>query len=125
MIIDFLRYLVMERQVSTSYQNQSINAIKFYYERVLGGQRKVYLIERPIKEKTLPIVLNVKEIGSLLNATENIKHKAILMLGYSAGLRVSELINVRLRDIDSKRMQVRIEQSKGKRTGIHFYQTGC
>lgn len=115
MIIDFLRYLVMERQVSTSYQNQSINAIKFYYERVLGGQRKVYLIERPIKEKTLPIVLNVKEIGSLLNATENIKHKAILMLGYSAGLRVSELINVRLRDIDSKRMQVRIEQSKGKK----------
>ena len=81
----------------------------------MGGQRKVYLIERPIKEKTLPIVLNVKEIGSLLNATENIKHKAILMLGYSAGLRVSELINVRLRDIDSKRMQVRIEQSKGKK----------
>lgn len=114
-IIDFLRYLVIERQVSTSYQNQAINAIKFYYERVLGGPRKVYLIERPIKEKTLPVVLNIKEVGALLGATDNLKHKAILMLGYSAGLRVSELVNVRLKDIDSKRMQVRIQQSKGKK----------
>jgi len=51
MITAFLRYLVMERKVSTSYQNQSINAIKFYFERVLGGQRKVYLVDRPREEK--------------------------------------------------------------------------
>ena len=115
MIIDFLRFLVIERQVSISYQNQAINAIKFYYERVMGEPRKVYLIERPMKEKALPVVLNVKEIGALLKATENIKHKAILMLGYSAGLRLSELVNVRLKDIDSRRMQIRVEQSKGKK----------
>lgn len=115
MITAFLRYLVIERKVSTSYQNQAINSIKFYYERVLGGQRKVYLVERPRSEKTLPVVLNEKEIGDLLNSTENIKHKAILMLAYSAGLRLSELINVKLTDIDSKRMQIRIEQSKGKK----------
>jgi len=115
MITSFLRYLVIERKVSTSYQNQAINAVKFYYERVLGGQRKVYLVERPREEKTLPIVLSEKEIGDLLNATENIKHKAILMLAYSAGLRLSELTNVKITDIDSNRMQIRIEQGKGKK----------
>ena len=115
MITAFLRYLVLERKVSTSYQNQAINAVKFYYERVLGGQRKVYFIERPRKEKTLPNVMNEKEVSDLFRVTENIKHKAILMLAYSGGLRLSELINVRIKDIDSNRMQVRIEQAKGKK----------
>ena len=75
----------------------------------------MYLVERPREEKTLPIVLSEKEIGDLLNATENIKHKAILMLAYSAGLRLSELTNVKITDIDSNRMQIRIEQGKGKK----------
>lgn len=115
MITAFLRYLVIERKVSTSYQNQAINAVKFYYERVLGGQRKVYLVDRPREEKTLPVVLSEKEVGDLLKATENLKHKAILMLAYSGGLRLSELIYVKLTDIDSNRMQIRVEQSKGNK----------
>jgi integrase len=85
MIIKFLRYLVLERKVSTSYQNQSINAIKFYYEKVLGGQRKFYFIDRPKKEKTLPTVLNEDEVKRLFANVENVKHKCILMLAYSAG----------------------------------------
>jgi integrase/recombinase XerD len=113
-IIKFLRYLVIERKVSITYQNQSINAIKFYYERVLGGQRKFYFIDRPRKEKTLPSVLNTKEVVELLKQTENIKHKAILMTIYSAGLRISEAINLKIKDIDSVRMQIRVEQGKGK-----------
>ncbi len=115
MIKAFLRYLVTERKVSVSYQNQAINAIKFYYERILGGQRKVYYIDRPRREKTLPTVLSEEEIILIINAVENIKHKAILMTIYSAGLRISEAINLKLKDIDSKRMQIRIEQSKGKK----------
>lgn len=115
MIITFMRYLVIERKISSSYQNLAINAIKFYYERVLGGQRKVYLIDRPRVEKKLPAVLSEQEVGDILKATENIKHKAILMLAYSAGLRLSEIVNVRIKDIDSNRMQVRIEQAKGKK----------
>jgi len=115
MITEFLRYLVIERKVSTSYQNQAINAIKFYYERMLGGQRKVYLVDRPREEKTLPVILSEKEISDLLRVTGNIKHKAILMLAYSAGLRLSELINVKITDIDSNRMQIRVEQAKGKK----------
>jgi len=115
MIMDFLHYLVTERHVSTSYQNQSINSIKFYYERVLGGKRKVYMIDRPREESYLPEVLNTEEITAILNATENLKHKAILMTIYSAGLRIGEAINLKIKDIDSQRMQIRVEQGKGKK----------
>jgi site-specific recombinase XerD len=114
-IIQFLRYLVTERKVSISYQNQSINAIKFYYEKVLGGQRKFYFIERPKKERVLPTVCSEEEISAILKATENLKHKAILMTIYSSGLRVGELTRLKIKDIDSDRMQIRVEQSKGKK----------
>jgi len=115
MIIGFLQYLVMERNVSVSYQNQSINAIKFYYERVKGGARKMYYVERPREEKLLPEVLSQEEVVGILNAATNLKYKAILMTIYSAGLRISELINLRIKDIDSQRMQIRVEQGKGKK----------
>lgn len=115
MIIDFLRYLVIERKVSVAYQNQSINAIKFFYERALGGQRKVYRIDRPQADKLLPVVLSEEEVAAILNATPNLKHKAILMTIYSAGLRVGEAVRLCLSDIDSKRMQIRVVQSKGRK----------
>jgi integrase/recombinase XerD len=113
-IIKFLRFLVTERKISITYQNQSINAIKYYYEKVLGGQRKFYFIDRPSREKTLPSVLSTQEVIDILKQTENIKHKAILMTIYSAGLRISEAINLKFKDIDSDRMQIRVEQGKGK-----------
>jgi len=115
MITAFLRYLVIERKVSISYQNQAINAIKFYYERVLGGQRKVYLVDRPRSETKLPVVLSQEEVCEILKATVNLKHKAILMTIYSAGLRISEAIQLKVSDIDSQRMQIRISQAKGKK----------
>lgn len=74
MIMDFLLYLVNTRHVSTSYQNQSINSIKFYFERVMGGQRKVYTIERPRKEQYLPEVLSEVEVAAILKTITNIKH---------------------------------------------------
>lgn len=115
MITDYLRFLVAERKVSTSYQNQAINSIKFYYERVLKGERKLYYVDRPRKEQVLPEVLSEEEVTKLIQSTENLKHKAILMLAYSTGMRLNELLNVKIKDIDSKRMQVRIEQGKGKK----------
>src|SRR5690606_21890320 len=81
-IIAYLRYLVMERQVSESTQNQAINAIKFYYERVLGGNRKVYHIDRPRRERTLPAVLSTTEVGEIIKQTTNLKHRLILMIAY-------------------------------------------
>ena len=117
-IVAFCQYLVIDRKVSASTQNQAINAIKFYYERVLGGQRKLYVLERPKKEKILPTVLSEQEVVAILKACDNLKHKAILTLIYSAGLRISELINLKIKDIDSERKQIRIAQSKGKKTAI-------
>jgi site-specific recombinase XerD len=105
----------MERKVSSSYQNQSINAIKFYFERILGGQRKFYFLDRPRKERTLPTVLNIDEITRLIQSIDNLKHKTIVMLAYSSGLRLSELVNIKLTDIDRERMQIKVIQSKGKK----------
>ena len=114
-ISDYLRYLINVRKVSGSTQNQAINAIKFYYEKVLKGSRKIYYIDRPREEKTLPEVLNEAEVAKLISVTKNLKHKAILITIYSAGLRISEAINLKVKDVDSKRMQIRVEQSKGKK----------
>ena len=115
MIMAFLQYLVIDRKVSHSYQNQSINSIKFYYERVLGGSRKFYFLERPLREVKLPSVLNEKEITDTINMVKNIKHKAIIMITYSGGLRISEVINLKIKDIDSKRMQIFVRQAKGRK----------
>lgn len=114
-VVEFSRYLVTERKVSVSYQNLAINSIKFYFEKVLGGRRKLYFVQRPRKEKTLPVVCSEEEIQQILKSVKNIKHKAILSTIYSGGLRISELINLPLKAIDSKRMQIRIEGAKGKK----------
>lgn len=114
-IVAYIRYLVKERGISISYQNQAINAIKFYYEKVAGGVRKFYQLERPLKEQKLPSVLSVEEIQAMIKATVNLKHKLLIMMCYSAGLRISELLNLRVTDLDSKRMQIKIAAAKGKK----------
>ena len=117
-IMQFLRYLVDERQISTSYQNQSINAIKFYYEQVLGGKRKFYFLDRPRKEKRLPVVLSEQEVVRIFAQVDNIKHKCLLMLIYSAGLRIGEALNITVADIDSARGQVSIRGAKGNKDRV-------
>ncbi|WP_339867349.1 tyrosine-type recombinase/integrase [uncultured Algoriphagus sp.] len=114
-VMEFSRFLVTERKVSTSYQNQAINAIKFYFEKVLGGKRKLYFVERPRQEQTLPTVCSEEEIKQILYGIQNIKHKAILSTIYSAGLRISELINLPINAIDSDRMQIYVENAKGNK----------
>tara|TARA_R110002020_G_scaffold96083_3_gene230405 strand:+ start:1827 stop:3191 length:1365 start_codon:yes stop_codon:yes gene_type:complete len=114
-VMEFSRFLVTERKVSTSYQNQAINAIKFYFEKVLGGKRKLYFVERLRLEQTLPTVCSEEEIQQILSGIKNIKHKAILSTIYSAGLRISELINLPINAIDSDRMQIHVEKAKGNK----------
>jgi len=113
-IRDYLQLLIQEKR-SNSYINQTINAIKFYYEIVLGMPNRFYEIERPIKEFKLPNVISKDEIFSIIEHTNNIKHKCIVSLLYSAGLRRSELLNLKLEDIDSKRMLIKIKQAKGNK----------
>jgi site-specific recombinase XerD len=111
----YLLELVQYKRISTSQQNQRINAIKFYYEKVLGRKKTVYYFERPKREKKLPVVLSRDEIKLLLTNTFNLKHKCILMTLYSGGLRRSELIKLEIGDIDSERMLIRIRNSKGNK----------
>ena len=99
--------------VSTSLLNQIVNSIKFYYEVVEQMPNRFYSIDRPIKMETLPKVLSPETVKKILLMTRNIKHKCILSLLYSAGLRRQELLNLKISDIDSKRMVIFISQGKG------------
>jgi len=115
-IKDYLLYLVDKRKISASLQNQVINGIKFYYEKVLKLDKLPYInIDRPFKEKTLPTVLSEEEIQNIINSIDNLKHKAVILTLYSAGLRIGELLNLKMPDIDSKRNAVIIKGAKGKK----------
>ncbi len=114
-ILLFQRHIVVEKGCSRAYQNQSINAIKFYLEHVLGWDRQVYALQRPKKTQRLPLVLSIEEIHRLFVSTPNLKHRTILMTIYSAGLRISEALNLTIGDIDSDRMQIRVSDGKGEK----------
>ena len=110
----FLQILI-HKNVSNSYLNQVINSIKFYYETVLGMPNRFYEIERPRKEHKLPKVISKEEVIAIIEHTNNLKHRCIVQLLYGSGLRRSELLNLKLNDIDSKRMLIRIEGAKGNK----------
>lgn len=114
-IRNYLVYLVEKKKISRSAQNQAINAIKFFYEKVLGQERKVYDLERPMKERRLPEVLSQEEVIRIFDTLDNIKHRVMLMLIYSAGLRRSELLNLRAGDVDMNRNIVFIRGGKGRK----------
>lgn len=108
-------YLIKSKKVSISTQNQAINSIKFYYEKVKGGEKMDLRIERPFKEKKLPEIISEHEVLKLLKATHNLKHKAIITMLYSSGLRRSELINLRLKDIDYDKRIIFVRGGKGRK----------
>jgi integrase/recombinase XerD len=114
-IEQFIYELIKNNNISESYQNQLINSIKAYYEHVLGRPRTIYSIERPKKSVQLPNVLSKDEVLKIIQSPKNIKHKAILWTIYSAGLRISELINLRMVDIHSKEGYIFVKDSKGKK----------
>ena len=113
-IKDYLVYLFEKKRASTSTLNQAINALKFYYGNILK-RKFVFEVKRPRKDKKLPVVLSKEEVAKILDSVDNIKHKAILMLVYSAGLRVGEVVKLKPEDIDSKRMLIHIRGSKGRK----------
>ncbi|MEL6389738.1 MAG: tyrosine-type recombinase/integrase [Bacteroidota bacterium] len=114
-IEDYIYQLIQENSISEIYQNAMINSIKAYYEHVLDMPRTVYVIQRPKKNKTIPGVLTQQEVKQLLNAVHNMKHKTILMTIYSAGLRISEAVTLRIEDVHSKEGYLFIKSAKGKK----------
>lgn len=107
--------VIIKNRYSISYQRQFIGAVKLFFNYVTHCSFDTDELERPMKEKTLPTVLSKAEVKQILVNTRNLKHKAALSTIYSAGLRIGEVLNLRLNDIDTDRMQIHIKNAKGKK----------
>lgn len=112
---DFLHYLLRDKGKSHAYVNQTLSALKFLLTKVLYIKGASERLPRPKREHKLPDVLSQQEVLRILNSVKNIKHRAILILTYSAGLRVSEVVNLKIGDIDYSRMLIHVRQGKGKK----------
>lgn len=114
-VILFNEAYILKNNFSPSTQNQFISAIKLFYSRYQNKFLNLENIERPRKSERLPEVLNKNEIKCILQSFKNIKHKALISLIYSSGLRIGEALRLEIKDIDSKRMMLYIRQSKGNK----------
>lgn len=114
-IIDFLSGFRNSKNWSATSQNQLISSVKFFYEHLLKRPREIYDLPRAQKSELLPTVFDETEILAIIKATDNLKHKTMLCLAYSGGFRISEIVNLKLLDIDSKRMVITIRQAKGRK----------
>lgn len=112
---NYLQFCFEQLQLSENTLHSRINALKFYYEQVLGRDKFFWEIPRPQKPMQLPKLLNESELARLFNALSNRKHKAMLFTAYSSGLRVSEVAALELADIDGERMQIHVRNAKGKK----------
>ena len=115
-IKSYLHYCTKERGLSVSTLNQTINAFRILFQDVLGLDWETIKIKRPRKNKHLPVILSKEEVSKMIELTVNLKHKAIIALLYSSGIRRDELLNLRPTDIDSKRMLIRITNGKGNKS---------
>jgi len=112
-IREYLHYLLEEKKVSDSTYRQTYGSLKFLYQTTMKQSVVFDKIPRLKKKKRLPVILDRTEIDALFSVTKNLKHKAILMITYSSGLRLAETSHLKVTDIDSSRMMVRVRQGKG------------
>ncbi len=108
-------YLLNEKKVSSSTLNVTVCALPFLYKITLKREWNIEHIPYARREKKLPVVLSPEEVVQFLGAVESIKYHCILVTAYSAGLRISEVTRLKVRDIDSKRMTIRVDQGKGSK----------
>lgn len=114
-IRQYILYLVEEKKCSASVQNNTINAIKFYYNTVLDKPIEDFYIPRPRRAKTIPKILNESEVSRILISIEDLRDKCMIFLIYSAGLSPSEVIYLKITDIDSDKMRIFISSAKGNK----------
>jgi integrase/recombinase XerD len=111
----YLLHLVQQRRVSRSYYKLTRCALRFFYRVTLGRDDVPESIPPAKRPRTLPVVLSPDEVARFFAAIRNVKHRALLMTAYAAGLRVSEVTQLRVDDIDSSRMVIRVRQGKGQK----------
>lgn len=114
-IMDFLVLFKNSESWSATTQNQLINALKFFYEKLLSRTSETYELPRAKKPQQLPSIFAEVEVKKIIEATDNVKHKSMICLAYAGGLRVSEIVNLKIADIDSKRMVITLREAKGKK----------
>jgi integrase/recombinase XerD len=114
-IREYLHHLIREKKASQSSISQAYSALKFFYETTLKRDWNRFRIPRVQMGKKLPVVLSRQEIQAIFSAIGNLKHRALLMTIYSAGLRVSEVVHLKVSDLDSQRMTIRVQQGKGQK----------
>ena len=114
----YLLWLITKKGYGESHANTAVNAIKFYFEKVLLQPRVVYDLPRPKKPLVLPKVMGKESITRIIQSMDNLKHQSMLMLAYAAGLRVSEIVALKFVDIDSDRMCINIRRAKGKKDRV-------
>jgi site-specific recombinase XerD len=114
-VIRFNKSYILKNKFSSSTQNQFTSAIKLFYSKYQNKFLDLENLERPKKAIHLPVVLDTEEIKCILQSFKNIKHKALISLIYSAGLRIGEALRLEIKDIDSNRMMLYIRQSKGQK----------
>lgn len=117
-MIQFVHTYMIPRKLSLSTQNQTVNAARLFFKTILGAKIITEQIERPRKEHKLPNVLSKREVAQILEATRNQKHRTMLSLIYACGLRRSELLNLKLENVNSERHILIILNSKGKKDRI-------
>jgi len=116
---EYMLFLLKRKKISFSYQKQAVSAIKFYFEKILRRETKKYYFEIPVQRKqTLPIVLTKRELISFFKELNNIKNLVIFQTIYSSGLRLSELVNLKISDIDSEMMLINIRGGKGMKDRV-------
>lgn len=111
----YQRFLIDEKRVSWPSFNQTVSALRFLYGVTLDRKDVIPRIPYPKHETKLPVVLSREEVGRLLGAVANLKHRTVLMTLYGAGLRLSEALTLTVPDVDSGRMVLRIQQGKGRK----------
>ncbi len=111
----YFLYCINELRLTENTIHSRINAVKFYYEQVEGREKMFFDMPRPKKRIILPNVLAIRQVEKLFSKLENLKHKTMLYLAYSAGLRVSEVVNLKVHDIHAERLVINIKAAKGKK----------
>ncbi|HSN23967.1 MAG TPA: site-specific integrase [Methylomicrobium sp.] len=124
-IKDYLYYLIRDKKLSESSLRQARCAIQYFFSQTLAKPVEVANIPALKKSKKLPTVLSVNETAQIISSAHNIKHKTMLMLAYSSGLRVGELVNLKITDIHRNTMRISVRQAKGRKDRYVILSSVC
>ena len=124
-IKDYLYYLIKDKKLSPSSLRQARSAITYFFKQTMNRPIEVENIPYQIKQRRLPTVFSVDEVAGIINSTQNLKHKTMLMLAYSSGLRLGEMVELKATDIRRDIMRLNVRQAKGHKDRYTILSKTC